>query len=382
MAAAGADERTVEETDMSSSHAGAASPSSNAEQIRLPDGRILACCLYGPEDGTPVLFQYGTPGTMFLAPDRLRPLDDLGIRLVVPDRPGYDQSTRLPGRSVAAVADDVAFLADHLGWDRFAIWGASGGGPHALACAALVGNRITRCASAVSPAPFDADGLDWLAGMSPGNVEEFTRARSTGNPPTGRWSSSWPATLSQPPKAAAWPSQTATSWPNPTARPWPSGPAPPDTCSAPEPPTPAASTAASTTGSPSPARGASISPPSACPSPSGTGPTTLSAPAPTPTGSCATFLVRKQRKCPADTCSAGQASTASTAGSCKNPRANNESVSQRPLQHRLGHLRQQAIGPEQLHPLGLRVAQQLVNQLVINQRPTSRPIAVGSAGHR
>jgi pimeloyl-ACP methyl ester carboxylesterase len=168
----------VEETDMSSSHAGAASRAYNAEQIRLPDGRTLAYCLYGPEDGSPVLFHYGMPGTMFLAPDRLRPLDDLGIRLVVPDRPGYGQSTRLPGRSVAAAADDVAFLVDHLGWDRFAIWGASGGGPHALACAALVGNRITRCASAVSPAPFDADGLDWLAGMSPGNVEEFTRARS------------------------------------------------------------------------------------------------------------------------------------------------------------------------------------------------------------
>jgi len=175
--AAGPDERTVEETGMSR-HAGAAPGAYNPEQIRLPDGRTLAYCLYGPEDGTPVVFQYGMPGTMFLAADRLRPLDDLGVRLVVPDRPGYGQSTRLPGRSVAAVASDVAFLADHLGWDRFAIWGASGGGPHALACAALVGNRVTRCASVVSPAPFDADGLDWLAGMSPGNVEEFTRARS------------------------------------------------------------------------------------------------------------------------------------------------------------------------------------------------------------
>ena len=153
----------------SSGHAGEASRAYDPQQIRLPGGRTLAYCLYGPESGRPVLFQYGMPGTMFLAPERLSPLDDLGIRLVVPDRPGYGQSTRLPGRSVAAVADDVSFLVDHLGWDRFAIWGASGGGPHALACAALIGNRITRCASAVSPAPFDADGLDWLAGTYPPN---------------------------------------------------------------------------------------------------------------------------------------------------------------------------------------------------------------------
>jgi pimeloyl-ACP methyl ester carboxylesterase len=146
----------------SSGHADEASREYDPQQIRLADGRALAYCLYGPESGTPVLFQYGMPGTMFLAPERLSPLDDLGIRLVVPDRPGYGQSTRLPGRSVAAVANDVSFLVDHLGWDRFAIWGASGGGPHALACAALIGDRITRCASAVSPAPFDADGLDWL----------------------------------------------------------------------------------------------------------------------------------------------------------------------------------------------------------------------------
>ena len=83
---------------------------------------------------------------------------------------------RLPGRSVAAAASDLAVLVDHLGWERFAVWGASGGGPHALACAARLGDRIARCACVVSPAPFDADGLDWLDGMSALNVEEFARA--------------------------------------------------------------------------------------------------------------------------------------------------------------------------------------------------------------
>jgi pimeloyl-ACP methyl ester carboxylesterase len=146
------------------------------QALRLPDGRDLAYCLYGHQDGTPVLFFYGTPGTMFLAPDRLVPVDELGIRLLVADRPGYGPSTRLPGRSVAAAADDLAVLVDHLGWDRFAVWGASGGGPHALACATRLGDRITRCASVVTPAPFDAAGLDWLDGMSALNAEEFTAA--------------------------------------------------------------------------------------------------------------------------------------------------------------------------------------------------------------
>jgi pimeloyl-ACP methyl ester carboxylesterase len=150
----------------------------DARQLRLPDGRAFAYCIYGPEDGQPVVFFYGTPGTMFLAPDRLSPLDEAGIRLLVADRPGYGRSDRLPGRAVAQAADDLAVLLDALGWDQFAVWGASGGAPHALACAARLGGRVTRCASAVGLAPPGADGLDWLAGMSPANVEEFTRARS------------------------------------------------------------------------------------------------------------------------------------------------------------------------------------------------------------
>jgi len=146
------------------------------QTIGVPGGRDIGYCLYGLEDGVPVVYFYGTPGTMFLAPDRLVPVEELGIRLLVADRPGYGASTRLPGRSIASVADDLVALADHIGWGRFAVWGASGGGPHALACAARIGDRITRCASVVSPAPFDAEGLDWLAGMSALNVEEFTRA--------------------------------------------------------------------------------------------------------------------------------------------------------------------------------------------------------------
>jgi pimeloyl-ACP methyl ester carboxylesterase len=152
-------------------------PAPTTFELTLRDGRTLTYCLYGPDQGVPVLFHYGTPGVRLLASRAVRAAERCGVRLLVPDRPGYGGSTRRPGRRVADVVDDIAHLADALGWDRFASWGGSGGAPHALACAALLADRVGRCASVVGPAPFDADGLDWFAGMSVGNVEEFTRAR-------------------------------------------------------------------------------------------------------------------------------------------------------------------------------------------------------------
>ena len=71
-------------------------------------------------------------------------------------------------------------IADHLGAERFAVWGHSGGGPHALACAALLGERLAACAALSGPAPYDVDGLDWTAGMGEGNIEEFGLALTGG----------------------------------------------------------------------------------------------------------------------------------------------------------------------------------------------------------
>jgi pimeloyl-ACP methyl ester carboxylesterase len=99
-----------------------------------------------------------------------------GAQVVVVDRPGYGGSDRREGHSIVQVVEDIVAVVDSLGWDSFAVWGGSGGAPHALACAAALGERVTRCASVVGPAPYDAPGLDWYAGMSPGNVEEFTAA--------------------------------------------------------------------------------------------------------------------------------------------------------------------------------------------------------------
>src|SRR4051812_24324231 len=96
-----------------------------------------------------------------------------GALLVGYDRPGYGGSTRQPGRSVADAAADTAAGAGAYGAHRFRTWGISGGGPHALACAALLPGRVISAASLASVAPYDADGLDFLAGMGTDNVEEF-----------------------------------------------------------------------------------------------------------------------------------------------------------------------------------------------------------------
>jgi len=91
-------------------------------------------------------------------------------------RPGYADSTRLAGRSVADIAPDVSSLMGALGISRLFVVGWSGGGPHALACAALLPDLVAAVATVGGVAPFDAEGLDWLDGMAPENHEEFGAA--------------------------------------------------------------------------------------------------------------------------------------------------------------------------------------------------------------
>ena len=99
-----------------------------------------------------------------------------GLRYVSVTRPGYGSSTRQAGRRVADVVADTRLVLDHLGIDRAWILGWSGGGPHALACAALMPERVRGTAIIAGVAPYPAEGLDWLAGMGAENVEEFNAA--------------------------------------------------------------------------------------------------------------------------------------------------------------------------------------------------------------
>lgn len=127
----------------------------------------------GPEDGTPVFFLHGTPGAAGLYQPLVEMAAERGARLISYSRPGYGDSPRSEGRSVADCAADIRQVADELGIDRFHVTGGSGGGPHALACAALLPDRVISAASTAGSAPYDADGLDWTAGMAKENLEEF-----------------------------------------------------------------------------------------------------------------------------------------------------------------------------------------------------------------
>ncbi|GAA1601764.1 MULTISPECIES: alpha/beta fold hydrolase [Kribbella] len=125
--------------------------------VRIGD-RIVLYNIYGTEGGVPVISFGGSPSTRWKRPDAVAAIDAAGVRLVQADRPGYGGSTRQPGRTVASVVPDVVALADELGWEGFAVTGGSGGGPHALACAALLPDRVTRCAVTGSISPPIVDG--------------------------------------------------------------------------------------------------------------------------------------------------------------------------------------------------------------------------------
>lgn len=127
----------------------------------------------GDPGGVPVLMHHGTPGSGLLYAGHDALAREQGIRLIGYDRPGYGASSRHAGRAISDCVADVEAIADALGLERFASWGISGGGPHALACAALCSDRLVAVASLASVAPYGAEGLDWLAGMGESNVEEF-----------------------------------------------------------------------------------------------------------------------------------------------------------------------------------------------------------------
>jgi pimeloyl-ACP methyl ester carboxylesterase len=140
------------------------------------DGRRLAVEEWGDPRGRPVFLLHGTPGSRLGPRPRGPVLYRRGIRLVAYDRPGYGRSDRCLGRTVAAAAADVSAIADELGIDQFSVVGRSGGGPHALACAALLPDRVMRASVLVGIAPPDAPGLEWRAGMTQANRRDYAIA--------------------------------------------------------------------------------------------------------------------------------------------------------------------------------------------------------------
>jgi pimeloyl-ACP methyl ester carboxylesterase len=144
--------------------------------VQAADGRALDVLVTGPADGLALVFHTGTPAGLVGLGPMARAVAARGLRTVLYARPGYGGSTAQPGRLVADAATDVAAILDRLGIDEFVTAGWSGGGPHALACAALLPVRCLAAATIAGVAPSDSPGLDWLAGMATENVEEFHAA--------------------------------------------------------------------------------------------------------------------------------------------------------------------------------------------------------------
>lgn len=144
--------------------------------IELPDGRVLEAEVTGPSDGAVLIYHHGTPECVLQDPMIQRTSSAHGLRLVTWSRPGYAGSTRAAGRTVADIAADTAVVLDHLGVEDCLVAGWSGGGPHALACAALLPDRVRAALVIAGVAPYDAEGLDFLAGMGEDNLVEFGAA--------------------------------------------------------------------------------------------------------------------------------------------------------------------------------------------------------------
>lgn len=148
----------------------------DATTTTAPDGRTLVYAEWGDLTGKPVMSLHGTPGCRLTRHPDEDLLASTGAHVVTYDRAGYGGSDRNPGRSVADCVRDVEAVADAVGFERFAVTGGSGGGPHALAVAALLADRVTRTIADVCPAPYEAMGAHWTDGMDAENVKEFELA--------------------------------------------------------------------------------------------------------------------------------------------------------------------------------------------------------------
>ena len=141
--------------------------------VQTPDGRELCVEIAGDPAGRPILVHNGTPNSRHLYSGWIEDAERRGIRLVSYDRPGYGRSTPQPGHSVADGSADVRAIAEALRADRLGVWGASGGGPYALACAAMLPDLVVAVGVIASIAPWGAPGLDFFAGMGQDNVDDL-----------------------------------------------------------------------------------------------------------------------------------------------------------------------------------------------------------------
>lgn len=141
--------------------------------VKLESGHTIEVSEGGDPDGVPVFSLHGTPGSRILFGPHLQDATKRGIRLIGYSRPGYGGSTPHKGRRIVDGASDVAEIANSLGLKRFAVWGFSGGGDYALACAAMLPDRVVAASSLSTLGPYGVEGFDFFNGMGEYNVEDY-----------------------------------------------------------------------------------------------------------------------------------------------------------------------------------------------------------------
>ncbi|MFJ3488708.1 alpha/beta fold hydrolase [Leifsonia aquatica] len=134
--------------------------------LALPDGRRVRWFDTGGDADAPVLvWHHGTPQTGAVIAPIAAAAAARGLRVISCARPGYPGSDPLRGRSVADAAADVVAVLDQVGVDQVIVAGASGGGPHALALAAIAPDRVRAAVVLAGIAPYTGSP-DWFTGMA------------------------------------------------------------------------------------------------------------------------------------------------------------------------------------------------------------------------
>jgi pimeloyl-ACP methyl ester carboxylesterase len=159
----------------------------DTHELRLPDGRRVTYADGGDPAGPVVLECVGTPQSRLPFPGQVELAEQLGYRMLVPDRPGVGGSDPQPGRTLADWPADAAALMDGLGVDRFAVLGGSGGGPYAVACGVLLGDRVTRVGLVAPAEPSSAPAHGFVPSADPAALRERgeTIARLVRDDPAG-----------------------------------------------------------------------------------------------------------------------------------------------------------------------------------------------------
>jgi pimeloyl-ACP methyl ester carboxylesterase len=152
--------------------------SARSYEFALADGRVLAVEDRGPLDGPVVIAHHGTPSCRLDVPGGAESAERNPVRVITFDRAGYGLSSSRPGRTVSDVAADVEAIADALRIGEFATIGVSGGGPHALATAALLSDRVTRVCVSVGLGPVQDPGFDAAAHLPAETVAEIRAAQA------------------------------------------------------------------------------------------------------------------------------------------------------------------------------------------------------------